>query len=94
MTIFPKLKFLHYHSSNICFQYISFQELPTSLFSSTLLELHIRVCTIGDCLHLLDGGFNQLRVFKITIESSIRSISRQSKVDSEIFEEKNHFYFS
>ena len=39
---------------------------PT-IFSSTLLELHIKLVKFHDCLYLLDGRFNQLRKFHVDI---------------------------
>jgi hypothetical protein len=48
---------------------LSFEnKLPTFL-SSTLMELHINMDTLNDCLHLLDGRFNQLRVLYVYIVS-------------------------
>ncbi|CAF4254441.1 unnamed protein product, partial [Rotaria sordida] len=38
-----------------------------NVFSSTLLHLHITVDTFDDCLYLLDGRFNQLNTFDVTI---------------------------
>ncbi|CAF2987020.1 unnamed protein product [Rotaria sp. Silwood2] len=35
--------------------------------SSTLLKLNIRICTIDDCLYLLDGRFNQLHTLYVDI---------------------------
>ena len=40
----------------------------TMFFSSTLTKLHIKVERINDCLHLLDGRFNQLETFYINVE--------------------------
>lgn len=35
--------------------------------SSTLLQLHTRVQCFEDCLHLLDGRFNQLHTFSVDV---------------------------
>lgn len=46
---------------------LSFGITPT-FFSSTLMKLHINVGRIDDCVHLLDGRFNQLETFHVNIE--------------------------
>jgi hypothetical protein len=40
---------------------------PTTLFSSSLMELHIEVADFTDCLYLLDGRFKQLRRFYVNV---------------------------
>ncbi|CAF4932131.1 unnamed protein product [Rotaria sp. Silwood2] len=79
--MFPNLKFLNYNPHDSYYQIISFAKLPLSVCSSTLLELHINVSDPEDCLHLLDGRFNQLRVFNVKIQSALSSISTISEVD-------------
>src|SRR5689334_1034272 len=37
--------------------------------SSILIELHVNVHTIDDCLRLLDGRFNQMKTFYVKIDS-------------------------
>jgi hypothetical protein len=81
MYFYLQILLLFFQNYNIYCQYISFENLPTSIFSSTLLELHIKALNVKDCLHLLDGRFNQLRVFKVKIESFVPLISKIYKVD-------------
>lgn len=45
--------------------YISFG-VHSPIFSSNLLELHIKVRLFDDCLFLLDGRLNQLRILFVT----------------------------
>ena len=54
-----------------CNQRFSFANPSSTLFSTTLLELHVNVPSFDDCLYLLDGRFEQLRTFHIKI-SNIR----------------------
>ena len=44
--------------------FVAFATQP-SMFSSTLVELHISTYTFEDCLYLLDGQFNQLRILVV-----------------------------
>jgi hypothetical protein len=82
ITMFSNLKCLNFDPCDVCFQTISFKNLPPSVFSSTLLELYIKVNTMDDCLHLLDGRFDQLRVFNVKIKSSgFPSVSKINQVD-------------
>ncbi|CAF1446202.1 unnamed protein product [Rotaria sordida] len=47
--------------------YLSFHdEIP--IFSSLLRELHINVSSLTECLYLLDGRLNQLRIFYVNIK--------------------------
>ncbi|CAF3996996.1 unnamed protein product [Rotaria sordida] len=59
------------HSWFSSFQRISFGYLLPTVFSSTLLELRVKVTSVDDCLFLLDGRFNQLRAFYVDIASSL-----------------------
>ena len=49
------------------FHQISFDISPPSVFSSTLLELHVSLSSFTDCLYLLDGRFNRLHTFHVRI---------------------------
>ncbi|CAF0995617.1 unnamed protein product [Rotaria sordida] len=67
-SVFNNLKYFNFDPSSICYQTISFKNSSSPIFSSTtLLELHVKVDVIGDCLYLLDGRFNQLRSFHVHI---------------------------
>ncbi|CAF3876280.1 unnamed protein product [Rotaria sordida] len=79
-TIFNNLKYLNFDPSLTCYQGIYFENSFPTILSSTLLELHIKVRTIDDCLYLLDGRFNQLRSFYVhIIVSSIGSMLKLNK---------------
>ena len=49
--------------------------------SSILVELRVSVSTMDDCLHRLDGRFNQLKTFVVTIQS-IDALS--SNIDNKV----------
>jgi hypothetical protein len=67
-TVFTNLRYL-----NVCsfghtdFPRLSFENKLPTLFSPTLMELHINLMDLNDCFHLLDGRFNQLRVLYVNI---------------------------
>ncbi len=66
------------------YQELSLGASPATIFSSTLLELHINVVDFTDCLYLLDGRFNQLHTldFHITyIDESHRTIKKVNYFD-------------
>jgi hypothetical protein len=46
--------------------YISFGKQSPMFTSSTLVELHMTVYRFDECLFLLDGRFNQLRILFVT----------------------------
>ncbi|CAF3357621.1 unnamed protein product [Rotaria sp. Silwood2] len=66
-TMFTNLKYLNFGPSSKDYQRLSFRMSPPTCFSSSLLELHVRVDLFSDCLYLLDGRFNQLHTFDIHI---------------------------
>ncbi|CAF4409010.1 unnamed protein product [Rotaria socialis] len=47
---------------------LSFGEKTPTFFSLTLLELYVNVEKLNDCLNLLDGHLNQLRIFYVDIK--------------------------
>jgi hypothetical protein len=65
---FSNLKYFNFDPSFTCDQLISFNLSPPTVFSSTLLTLHVKVASINDCLYLLDGRFNQLHTLYVYIE--------------------------
>ncbi|CAF3465394.1 unnamed protein product [Rotaria sp. Silwood1] len=69
-NMFTNLQYLNLNPF-LCDQRTSFVYSPLTVFSSTLLELHVKVNFINDCLYLLDGCFNQLRTFCVDIVFSI-----------------------
>ncbi len=72
-TIFPKLQYLNFNPSLIYYQQISFKISPPTFISSNLLELYISLESFTDCLYILDGRFNQLRTFKVRIDTFYNS---------------------
>ncbi|CAF3390051.1 unnamed protein product [Rotaria sp. Silwood2] len=67
---FTNLKYLNFNPSFICDQHISFNWSSPTIFSSTLLTLHVKVSSVIDCLHLLDGRFNQLHTLYLHTASA------------------------
>ena len=81
LNSFTNLKCLNLVPSVACNQLITFRHRSSYIFSSTLLELHIKVMHMEDCLYLLDGRLNQLRIFHVHVESScFPSVSIINKV--------------
>jgi len=81
-TTFVNLRSLIFCPSSIGYQYLSFDILPPTIISSTLLELHLCLIKFCDCLYLLDGHFNQLRIFHVKIAFiDLRSLIFNKKVD-------------
>ncbi|CAF2918359.1 unnamed protein product [Rotaria sp. Silwood2] len=71
-TIFTNLRCLKFNSSS------SFRDgvfvriiLPETAISATLLELHVNVFDMMDCLEILDGRFDQLCILYINFYSHI-----------------------
>jgi hypothetical protein len=64
---FTNLRILNIGPSAIWYQSLSFDISPPAVISSTLLELHVCLSTFHDCLYLLDGRFNHLRIFHVKI---------------------------
>jgi hypothetical protein len=56
-NIFTNLQNLNIDPLFHCHERISFNYLPPTVFSSTLLELRIKVESIDDCLYILDDFF-------------------------------------
>jgi hypothetical protein len=50
LNTFINLQYLKFHSSFVSSQRISFGYSPPTVFSSTLLELHVKVASVDDCL--------------------------------------------
>ncbi len=66
-TKFTNLRYLNSGPSLIWYSEVSFGISPPNVFTSTLLELYIRLKSFTDCLYLLDGRFNQLQIFHVKI---------------------------
>ena len=66
--LFKNLRYLNFSSSCV-YEQLSFSDgIPTDLFSN-LFELHVVVNNIMDCLCILDGQFERLHTFHVTIRS-------------------------
>ncbi|CAF1157902.1 unnamed protein product [Rotaria magnacalcarata] len=77
LTLFSKLKYFDYRSS-FCYQ--SLFEMSTTISSSILLELHIKLYKFTDCLYLLDGRFDSLeKVFLDICQISTPEIVNNKK---------------
>ncbi len=69
LTVFTNLRYFkcdrvfELHRSRLWFN-----ETTRPFFSSTLIELHINVLGINECLYLLDGRLNQLQTFYVDID--------------------------
>ena len=94
--MFTNLKSFKFDSCSIKDQYISFDISPPLISSSKLVELHVNVPTFNDCLYLLDGRFDQLRVFFVRIswiEFSSRLKSHRKVICFPRRIEKLRFFF-
>ncbi|CAF3878103.1 unnamed protein product [Rotaria sp. Silwood1] len=83
ITTFSYLQFLNFCPSSAWYQELSFGISSPNVFSSTLLELHVCLSHFTDCLYLLDGRFNELRILHVVINfisSSNLTIDNQKKL--------------
>ncbi|CAF3182628.1 unnamed protein product [Rotaria sp. Silwood2] len=64
--MFKNLRYLNFSSIDD-HQQLTFDLTTSTTFSSNLLELHVAVHSMDDCHYLLDGHFNQLSKFYVTI---------------------------
>jgi hypothetical protein len=78
-NMFTNLQELKFNVNSIYSRRLPFDISPLVFISSTLLELHVNVTHFYDCIYLLDGRFNQLRVLHINTfwihRSSLRTIN-------------------
>ncbi len=63
---FKNLQYLNF-SSLSDYEQLTFGNTPSRKFSSNLLELHVVIKSLMDCLCLLDDHFNQLHTLHVTI---------------------------
>lgn len=47
---------------------MSFSSQTPTFFSSTLVNLRVKLQTFDDCLYLLDGRLSQLRSFDVNVD--------------------------
>jgi len=83
LSMFTNLQCLNFGPSLSHCQELSFDISRSTIFASTLLELHINLGGILDCLYLLDGHFNQLHTLHVNICSidSSNWLSMYNKVN-------------
>jgi hypothetical protein len=88
VTMFTNMLHLKFYQSN---SFILFNGQP-SLFSSTLMELHINVYLFDDCLYLLDGRLSQLRMLFVNVN---RIFPLRSTFNNKVryISKKNNIYF-
>ena len=68
-SVFSNLLYLNcqlYSKSNQLV--VSFSNQTPTFFSSTLLNLRVKLQTFDDCLYLLDGRLSQLRSFDVNVD--------------------------
>ncbi|CAM2706336.1 unnamed protein product [Rotaria socialis] len=72
-NMFTNLQYFNFDPFFLCYQRISFGSSPPTVFSSTLLELHVKVMYIQDCLYLLDDKekLPKLRCFSLSCRLSL-----------------------
>ena len=71
LTRFKKLRYLNFAPfAGSDYHRLTFDVLPPNVLSSTLVQLRVVVNSYEECLYLLDGRFNQLNKFYVTICSS------------------------
>jgi hypothetical protein len=67
LLMFTNIRHLKFYpSTSTGTSYISFANQFPTFSSSTLIELHMNVYRLDDCLFLLDGRLNQLRILFLT----------------------------
>jgi len=68
LTTFTNLRCLKFNPSSSFNDALSLSRKGETLISSTLLELHVTVEDMRECLYILDGRFDQLRILYVTFE--------------------------
>ncbi|CAF4936759.1 unnamed protein product [Rotaria sp. Silwood1] len=80
---FTNLQYLNFGPYLLnCYQQLSYALFPPTVFSSTLLELHVNLQDYIDCIYLLDGRFNQLHTLHVYLKfiSTRRKINNKEKL--------------
>ena len=67
LTIFTNLRCLKFNPSSSFRDVALFHIKSKTAISSTLLELHVSVEKMENCLDILDGRFDQLRILYVTV---------------------------
>ncbi|CAF3933109.1 unnamed protein product [Rotaria sp. Silwood1] len=73
-TMFPNLQYLNFGRSSISDERLSFCFRRPTVISTNLLELHVCLKTFYDCLYLLDGHFNQLRILYVDVGKELSNL--------------------
>ncbi|CAF2802925.1 unnamed protein product [Rotaria sp. Silwood2] len=68
LAMFPNLYRLSFETSIYC-EYMSLDHLAQTICYSNLLQLYVTLQYFEDCLHLLDGHFNQLHTLYINLST-------------------------
>ncbi|CAF4162050.1 unnamed protein product [Adineta steineri] len=93
LTIFCNLKYFSFDTS----QQLSFGNSPPNIFSSTLVELHVSLNDLTDCLYLLDGRFSQLytlRVYTVREKSTHVIIDNKDKLPNLKYFSLDHRFYT
>ncbi|CAF3541382.1 unnamed protein product [Rotaria socialis] len=75
LTIFTSLRCLKFNPSSSYHDAVLFYFIRDTAFSSTLLELHVGMVEMRDCLDILDGRFDQLRILHVTVYGTLPWLS-------------------
>ncbi|CAF4647693.1 unnamed protein product, partial [Rotaria sp. Silwood2] len=84
-NVFTNLRYLSFDPSSVSLQGLSFYVSPSTIISSTLLELHVGIESFNDYLYLLDERFNQLHTLYVNILiiiSSPRIVNNKNKISN------------
>ncbi|CAF3778047.1 unnamed protein product [Adineta steineri] len=63
------IEYLNFCPSSMWYQGLLFNNPSSTINSSTLLELHMSLASLTDCLYILDGRFNKLHTLYVDIDS-------------------------
>ncbi|CAF2149124.1 unnamed protein product, partial [Rotaria magnacalcarata] len=66
--MFENLQYFIFERTSTFNQSLSFGFSSSTFMSSILVELHVNVVHFTDCLYLLDGRFNKLRILHVNID--------------------------
>ncbi|CAF1682787.1 unnamed protein product, partial [Adineta ricciae] len=72
VNTFSNLRYLKFDSLLFYDQRMSWVYSPPFMSSSTLVKLHVKVDFFDDCLYLLDGRFDQLRIFYVDVQYTVQ----------------------
>lgn len=82
LTKFNNLQYLNICSNSVVYKRIAIDMSPLIVTSSTLLELHVSLHDLTDCLYLLDGRFKQLHTLFVQIDRiTSSSLTMDNKVN-------------